>query len=217
MYCFDDLIETQVAYQERTNPSLFTKNSDLLAGLNISHTTFSLRIGRKILQYGKDSQSIRSFSMTDNALTEIEEFGIQQIDSLSANEFRVELDGEAVLGVFQVTDFTSFKLDVKTTTALKKLQEPFKIVKMVQRDGNNAFNKWIRDTFAAGADIVRPKRTLNIVAVDDGVETRRWTVKGAWISEIKYSDFDSASGELLQETVTVEYDDIEDSWPSSGS
>ena len=33
--------------------------------------------------------------------------------------------------------------------------------------------------------------------IDDGEEIRRWTIKGAWISEIAYSDFDSASSALM--------------------
>ncbi|HLU11447.1 MAG TPA: phage tail protein, partial [Oceanobacillus sp.] len=61
-------------------------------------------------------------------------------------------------------------------------------------------------------DIVRPLRTLEIIALDDGVETRRWKIKGAWISEISYSDFDSGSSELVQETLVIHYEDVEETW-----
>jgi phage tail-like protein len=138
---------------------------------------------------------------------------IRALDSLVANEFAVSLDGELVSGIFSIEGLVTFKLDVKTTTAMKKLQEPFVIKKMVQRDPNNLFNTWIRATFAAGADIVRPTRTLTITAIDNNVPTRRWTVKKAWISEIKYSDFNSGSGELVEEIVTIQYEDIDESWP----
>lgn len=138
--------------------------------------------------------------------------GLKAIDSLSANEFVVEIDGERVDGIFSVSGLIPFKLDVKTTSALKNVREPFKITKMVQRDPANVFNRWLRDTVEAKADIVRPKRTLAIIAIDDGVEVRRWTADGAWISEVAYSEFNSGSGALIEETVTVQWDDIEETW-----
>src|SRR5262245_19542379 len=136
----------------------------------------------------------------------------QAIDSLSANEFVVEIEGEKVGGIFRITGLVAFKLDVKGTSALKNLKEPFKIVKMVQRDPKNPVNRWLIESVTARADIVRPKRTLAIVAVDDGAEIRRWSVSGAWISEVAYSDFDTGSGSLVEETVTIQWDDIEESW-----
>ncbi len=140
---------------------------------------------------------------------------IQTIDSLAANEFAIELDGTPVSGIFRITGFFSFKLDVKTTNILKFKQEPFKIVKMVQRDGNNPMNRWIRESIAAGEDIARPTHTLTIIALDDGVETRRWSVQEAWISEISYSDFNTASGEMVEETLLIQYEHVEDSWPAT--
>jgi phage tail-like protein len=138
--------------------------------------------------------------------------GLQAIDSLSANEFVVELDGERVEGIFTVTGLVSFKLEVKNTSAMKILKEPFTITKMVQRDPETPFNRWLRDSVAARADIVRPKRTLTIIAIDDGVEVRRWTVTGAWISELSYSDFNTGSSELVEETATIHWDDLEETW-----
>ena len=133
------------------------------------------------------------------------------IDSLSANEFEVLLDGDRLQGVFRVSGLLPFKLDVKPSLT-KLVREPFKLSKMVQRDPQLPFNRWLRDTVASRDDIVRPTRTLEIVAVDDGKETRRWTVKEAWISEISYSDFNSGSSDLIEETVTIHYDDIEEKW-----
>ncbi len=140
--------------------------------------------------------------------------GLKAVDSLSANEFAVELDGERVDGIFRVSGLVTFKLETKATTALKPLKEPFKVVKMVQRNPNAPFNNWLRETVTAKADIVRPTRTLVIIAVDDGVEIRRWTVNGAWISEIGYSEFNTGSGELVEEYLTIQWESIDESWPA---
>ncbi len=137
---------------------------------------------------------------------------IQSIDSLSANEFSVELEGEPVTAVFRLKGLVPFKLDVKATTSLKPILEPFTLVKMVQRSPDAPTNRWIQETIKAKADIVRPTRTLAILAVDNGVEIRRWTVKGAWISEITYSDFDMASGDLVEERLTIHYEEIVETW-----
>lgn len=146
--------------------------------------------------------------------TAIQPVGVKAIDSLSANEFAVRIEEEKIDGIFKVCGLVSFKLDVKATSALKAVKDPFTIVKMVQRDPNTPFNKWLRETIAAQTDIVRPKRTVVISAVDDGVETRRWTVKGAWISSVTYSDFNTASNELIEETLTIQWDEIEETWPA---
>jgi len=133
------------------------------------------------------------------------------LDSLSANEFEVQLEGEVVKGVFKISGLLPFKLEVKSSYT-KIVRDPFKLSKMVQRDPNLPFNRWVRETIAATDDIVRPTRTLDILAVDDGEEIRRWTIKGAWISEVGYSDFDSASSTLIEETVTIQYDEIIETW-----
>lgn len=147
-----------------------------------------------------------------NAIVPQEASGLKAIDSLSANEFAVEVDGERVEGIFSVKGLISFKLEVKTTSAMKIVKDPFKITKMVQRDPENVFNRWLRETIASKADIVRPKRTLTILAIDDGTEVRRWTVTGAWISELSYSDFNTGSSELVEETATIQWDDLEETW-----
>ena len=136
---------------------------------------------------------------------------VRHIDSLSANEFEIQIDGERVEGVFRVIGLLPFKLEVKPSLT-KLVRDPFKLSKMVQRDPNLPFNRWLRETVEAKDDIVRPHRTLEILAIDDGEETRRWTVEGAWISEISYSDFNTASSELIEETVTIHYDDITETW-----
>jgi hypothetical protein len=133
------------------------------------------------------------------------------IDSLCANEFAMEIDGESIDGIFRVSGLTTFKLD---TVTLKPVQEPFQLVKMVQRDGNNAFNRWLRETTAA-KDGSRPTRTVAVVAIDDRVETRRWTATNAWISAVNYSDFNSASFEMVEEAVTIQYESLEETWPAT--
>ncbi|MFQ3567889.1 MAG: phage tail protein [Aggregatilineales bacterium] len=138
----------------------------------------------------------------------------QQIDSLSANEFTVELDGEPASGIFRVAGLTTFKLDVKAPMT-KTAREPFTITKMVQRDPQLPFNRWLRESLSARDDIVRPLRTLDIIAIDNGVETRRWRIKGAWISQVSYSEFNTASSELVEETLTIHYEDVEDIWAAA--
>ena len=138
----------------------------------------------------------------------------QAIDSLSANEFAVELEGSRAAGIFRVAGLVTFKLDVKPSLT-KIVSDPFRIVKLVQRDPELPFNRWVRDTIQAKDDIVRPLRVLDIIALDEGIETRRWKVKGAWISEISYSDFDTGSSELIQETLTIHYEEIEEVWGSA--
>jgi phage tail-like protein len=132
------------------------------------------------------------------------------VDSLVANEFHVELDGTALQGIFRISGLTPFKLDASGSP----VNEPFLLSKMVQRDGNNPFNTWLRETTAArGAD--RPRRTVSVVAIDDGTETRRWTFSGAFISGVTYSAFDSASNEMVEENVTIAYDSVEETFPAS--
>lgn len=142
-----------------------------------------------------------------------QETGLQVIDSLSAHEFELELDGEKISGILRISGFVPFKLDIKSAPLLKQIQEPFKVVKMVNRDPNAPFNRWIRETLSAKADMVRPRRTLTLIAVDDGVEMRRWTITGAWLCEIGYSDFNSGSAELVEETLTIQSDAVSISWP----
>ena len=133
------------------------------------------------------------------------------IDSLSANEFEVQIDGETVKGVFKVSGLLPFKLEVKPSLT-KLVRDPFKLSKMVQRDPNLPFNRWVRETVESKNDIMRPTRMIDILAIDDGEEIRRWTIKDAWISEIGYSDFDSASSSLIEETLTIHYADVVETW-----
>lgn len=136
---------------------------------------------------------------------------LQSLDSLIASEVVVELDGETVSGVFHISNFTLFKLGEDD----QRIKEPFVVSKMVQRDSNAPFNAWLNETIASRDSAQRPQRDLIIKAVDDGVETRHWTVKGAWIQEVRYSDFDRASFELIEEIYVIMYDDIELGWPAS--
>ncbi len=148
-----------------------------------------------------------------NEIIPVSEGTVQELDSLVANEFAIYLDDQKVSGIFRVSGLISFKLEVKTTNSLKRVHDPIKVTKMVQRDPMLPFNAWIRDTFAADTDIVRPMRTLCIIAIDNEVATRHWTVNKAWISEISYSDFNSASAEMVEETITIRHDGIVESWP----
>src|SRR5689334_13038622 len=135
------------------------------------------------------------------------------IDSLSANEFRVEVDGEVVNGVFKVSGLAPYKLDVKQSSALKINKDPIEVVKMVRRDPNDVVNRWLRESIATHTDIMRVTRTVSVIAVDDGDEIRRWNIKGAWISGVSYSEFDTAKGDLVEEKLTLQWEAIETLWP----
>lgn len=134
-----------------------------------------------------------------------------QIDSLSANEFAVYLNDEVVPGVFRISGLIPFKLNLQPGTAQAE-HPPFRLAKMTQRDPALPFNRWMQESLAAEPRQPRPTRTLAIVALDEGQETRRWTAREAWISEISYSDFNSASGELVEEVITIHYGSIQVTW-----
>lgn len=133
-----------------------------------------------------------------------------QIDSLIANEYRVELNGETVNGIFRVSGLQTYATDSDGN----RLKPPFVITKMVQRDGNLPINRWLRDTMEARNGGNAVTRELSILAVDDGVVTRRWTVLGARIINVAYSDFDSGASLMVEEALTIVYDDIEEEWPA---
>lgn len=137
----------------------------------------------------------------------------KHIDSLSANEFRIEIDDVVVDGIFKVIGLTPFKLEVRQSAALKAVKDPLQIVKMVRRDPTNPINKWLRESTDTQTDIMRPTRTIAVIAVDEGEEVRRWLVKDAWISGVSYSEFDSGLGELVQETLTIQWESVETVWP----
>lgn len=153
--------------------------------------------------------------MTNPTISEASPGGVA-VDSLTANEFAVEIEGERASGIFRVTGLTPFKLDVKPSMT-KVLREPLKIAKMVQRDPNNPFNRWLQDSTRSKEDIIRPTRRLAIVALDEGVETRRWEVIGAYIVEVTYSEFNTAARDLVEEVLTIMYERIDEVWPDSGA
>lgn len=138
---------------------------------------------------------------------------IREVDSLVANEFAVEIDGEVTSGIFGVRGLTLFQLDDEGN----RTKPSFEITKMVQRDADAAFNKWHKETVDNRDTDTRPTRSVAIVAIDDGVETRRWTAKDAYIASISYSDYDSASSEMIAETYTIMYSDLEETWTFADS
>jgi hypothetical protein len=129
------------------------------------------------------------------------ETGIKAIDSLSAYEFQVELDDQPISGVFSVRGLTSFVLEGETP--------PLVITKMVQQDPQNPFNAWTRETLSRS----RPTHDIAVVAMDEGVETRRWVYRNAYITQISFSDFDTASSELIEERLTIKAQSVEEIWP----
>ncbi|NLE50137.1 MAG: phage tail protein [Chloroflexi bacterium] len=134
-----------------------------------------------------------------------EQSGTRAVDSLSANEFAVEIDGELVQGAFGVSGLTSLSL-----VDGQVLFPPLVITKMVQRGPELAANRWIRETLENPT--ARVTRKLAVVALDDGVEVRRWVYREAWISEVSYSDFDASSEALVEERLTIQHRGVEVIW-----
>lgn len=139
--------------------------------------------------------------------------GVQAVDSLSANEFAVEVNGERVTGVFAVTGLSSYHLKMQDGKPVGMDFPTITITKMVQRDPNLPFNQWTRETVAARGTRL-PTRDISIIALDEGVETRRWVYRNCWISSIHFSDFDTALDFLIEEKVTVQHGGVEEVWPS---
>ena len=130
------------------------------------------------------------------------------VDSLIANEFAVEINGEPMTGVFSVYGLVSFILDNEG----KRVYPSFNISKMVQRAPHNPFNTWLQETQKGG----QPTRAIAILAVDDGVPTRRWLAKGAYIKAVEYSRFDQSSFEMVAEIVQIAYESMEETFLIDG-
>ncbi len=137
-----------------------------------------------------------------------ENTNIQAVDSLSANEFRVEIDGEIVTGIFGVQGLRIRSVDM---SAGRLVHHPLTITKMVQQDAEQPFNRWTRETLAKPTEKVT--REIAVVAIDEGVETRRWVYENAWISEIAFSDFNTGSTELIEERLVIQHSGVEEIWP----
>ena len=134
--------------------------------------------------------------------------GIRAIDSLSANEFHVEIDGVIATGIFGVSGIASRRVD---HNAGRLVNQPITLTKMVQQDPKLPFNQWTRETLANPTG--RVTRQIAVVAMDEGQETRRWVFKDAWISDISFSDFDTSRDELVEERLVIQHHGVEEVWP----
>lgn len=142
-------------------------------------------------------------------MTEAEENTIVALDSLSANEFRVEINGVNVPGIFRVSGLRAFDY------AKPEQRSHLTITKMVERDPSSAFNAWLRETVEGKSSDQSVSRTIEVIAVDDGVETRRWVIEQASLVNVSYSDFNSASTELVEEIIQLQYRTISLKWSGS--
>jgi phage tail-like protein len=138
-----------------------------------------------------------------------ESTGIQALDSLSANEFRVEINGVVATGIFGVSGLHIRSVDL---AAGRLVNQPITITKMVQQDPDLPLNQWTRETLANPT--LRVTREIAVVAMDEDVETRRWVYRNAWISDIAFSDFDTSRHELIEERLTVQHTGVEEIWPT---
>ena len=136
-----------------------------------------------------------------------------EIDSLIANEFTVTINGEPIRGIFRVANLVTLAFDDDGN----RIYPPFEITKMVQRDGENTFNTWLRETIAMTDNQNLPTREVTVVAVDDGVVTRRWIARGARIVNVRYTEFDTGRSEMVEEIYTIAYDHIDEEWPTTDS
>lgn len=139
--------------------------------------------------------------------------GIQAVDSLSSNEFVLEINNQRVSGVFSVTGLSSYALKLEDGKPVGMEYPPLMITKMVQQDATLVFNEWTRETVAARGTRL-PTRDLSIVAMDEGMETRRWVYRNCWISNIEFSDFDTGLDFLIEEKITVQHGGVEEVWPN---
>ena len=134
--------------------------------------------------------------------------GIKALDSLSANEFHVEIEGVTATGIFGVSGIVIRSVDLG---AGRLINAPLTLTKMVQQDPELPFNQWTRETLANPT--TRVTRQLAVVAMDEGQETRRWVFKDAWISDISFSDFDTSRDELIEERLVIQHHGVEEIWP----
>lgn len=142
------------------------------------------------------------------------QYGLRIVDSLSANEFHLEINGQIVTGVFAVHGLTSFKLEVDAAGKPVGVRyPPLLVTKMVQQDASLPFNAWVREAVQARGTVL-PTREISVVAMDEGVETRRWVYHNAWISEVSFSDFDTALEYLVEEKITIQHGGVEEIWPN---
>lgn len=139
--------------------------------------------------------------------------GVTLLDSLTANEFAVEIEGQRALGIFSVQGLVTFRLDLEPAQT-RLAFEPIKITKAVQRDPDLPFNAWVRETLATRDASVRPRRQLTLLAIDDGVTIRQWLLHGCQINDVRYSDFDSARSDLVSEILTIQFEHVDDLFPT---
>ncbi len=137
---------------------------------------------------------------------------VHTTDSLSANEFVVEINTERVTGVFAVSGVSSYMLKMQDGKPVGMDFPPITLTKMVQQNPNLAFNQWTRETVAARGTRL-PTRDISIIAMDEGIETRRWIYRNCWISAIQFSDFDTALDFLIEEKITIQHGGVEEVWP----
>lgn len=141
------------------------------------------------------------------------QYGLRVVDSLTANEFRVEINGQTMTGVFSVHGLTSFSLKLdENGRPVGVNYPPLVITKMVQQDSSLPFNAWVREAVQARGTVL-PTREISVVAMDEGNETRRWVYHQAWISEVTFSDFDTALEYLVEEKIVIRHGGVEEIWP----
>lgn len=121
-------------------------------------------------------------------------------NTLQANEFTVEIDGELIDSIVTCEAFTYLQGDAgggRSSISMRK---------RVEDSPTTAFNRWLIETLAAPAADSRPCRTVVVTALNDGTPIRRWTFAGSKIMSIVQGGFEVDSYEFADEQVTIGYD-----------
>ena len=136
--------------------------------------------------------------------------------------FRLEMDGTPQKGILQIVEFTPYKSGLRgmandEAMAVQRVftryvTPPFKIIRTADYDEASRLNRWVEDSLRArnaGADPASKARNLDIILLKGTEEKLTFHVKGAWISEISYSDLDRAAAGKLKETLIIESSSID--------
>ena len=143
--------------------------------------------------------------------------------ALSASHFAVEIKGLTLVSFGSVEGLqienettqlvqTNAKGQQVQIVALGKVKLPGELTlkRMApSKVSDDPFWKWITDIRNDGTANTHRKDGSVIVYDFKGEEVSRWNFFGSWPSKISQDGVDSNKGELLHETITLQYDKLE--------
>ena len=142
---------------------------------------------------------------------------------LNSNHFAIEIKGLTIVSVGSVE---GLQLDNETTTltqvnakgqqvqivAMGKVKYPgeLTIKRMApSKIDDDPFWKWMTAIRNDGSASTHRKDGSVVVYDFNGTEASRWNFFGSWPSKIAQDGVDSSKGELLHESITLQYDKLE--------